>query len=153
MFTAIKTLFSNVSTLIALLQLIPTISDLIHHVETPGVAGPDKKSAVITILTDTLNFATGKLNLKLPTDTILRYANTIIDTLVSIYNAWGQLLPHAATQTASAAVQAPAAIPVTISGPAGAVTPVAPTAVNDPAGVMTHVFPSPILTDNNLGGP
>jgi hypothetical protein len=132
MFSAIKTLFSNIGTLISLLQLIPTISDLVHQVEAPGVPGATKKNAVLTLLADTLNFATGTLHLKLPTTTIMAWANGIIDTLVNILNNFGTLLPHGTTATT-----APVAVATAQSVKPSVI-------IVDTAGVIPQAPPNPM---------
>lgn len=105
MFTAIKALFSNIGTLIALLEMAPTIENLIQQVEKPGVSGTDKKAALLTLLQDTLNVMTNDLKVKLPVTTIMTWAATIVDTLVTILTQAGVLPQH----VASAAVTAPVA--------------------------------------------
>ena len=117
MLTLFKAFFSNIGTLIALLNLIPTLETLIMQVEKPGLTGAQKKANVLTILQDTLSFATGPLKLKLPTATIMAWATTVIDTLVTILNQAGVLLPSTtSTPVGLGPVAAPA--PVVAVNPA-----------------------------------
>ena len=107
MLSTIKLLLSNIGNVIALLQLIPTLIGLVHEVESPGVPGATKKNAVLTLLQDTLNFATGSLKMNLPTTTIMAWANSTVDTIVGILNTFGTLLPHGSVTTPAIAPAAP----------------------------------------------
>jgi ABC-type sulfate transport system permease component len=132
MLASIKLLFSNIGTIIALLQLIPTLTELIHQVEEPGIPGAQKKNAVLTLLQNTLNFATQSLKMNLPVTTIMAWANTIVDTIVNILNDFGKLIPHGSTApvtaTAAPLMAAPAPTPVTV----------------------TNVAPIPVVEANNF---
>jgi hypothetical protein len=122
MFFSIKSIFSSLGAVVALLQLLPSLRALVHEVEAPGVSGADKKQAVLTMLKETLGFATSTLKLTLPVDTVLNYAGGMIDVIVAIENAFGRLLPHAAAAAPAPAVStdvasAPAVATTTDSGP------------------------------------
>ena len=110
MFGTIRNIFASFGTIAGLIQLIPTITALIHQVEEPGVSGAAKKVAVLTLLKDTLGFAGSVLKLALPIDTILSFSGVIIDTIVGIENALGRMT-HAAIPAATVVPAADVNIP------------------------------------------
>jgi hypothetical protein len=95
-------MLSTIKTLIYCLGLIPQVIGLVKEVEAPGVAGSTKKSAVMTLLSDTLTAVQmADPVLKIPAATITGVFETVIDSIVGVLNILG-ILP--ATKTATVAV-------------------------------------------------
>jgi hypothetical protein len=74
--------------LTAIPSLFEAITNLVKQFEVPGVAGPDKKSAVLAVIAAGLS-PLPKMGLTVPTTMILTVADAIIDAVVSAFNAFG----------------------------------------------------------------
>jgi hypothetical protein len=95
-FGTIKNIVSALSILPALLALIPKITELVHQVEQPGVPGATKKASALSLLRACLDLAVSEFGIKVSVDTVMRWADGIIDVIVAVENALDKLLPHAA---------------------------------------------------------
>ena len=90
MFNFLKKISSFLSCIQLLVGLIKPIKEAIEAVEQPGY-GEEKKEAVLNLLREVILTAKGMVpGLDIPEDTILNFADGIIDIIVAFYNLTGK---------------------------------------------------------------
>ena len=99
MLSNITKIVTMMSTLSGLLNLISPIRTLIQQVESTTATGAEKKSAVMQLITTGLTTVESVFSVDLPNDTVLNFADKVIDAIVAIENAIGSFT-HKTTATA-----------------------------------------------------
>jgi len=98
MFTKIKSALEFIGVAMVLMSIVDPIKDLVAMVEDiyrgRKEAGPEKKAFVLEVLEQVLDAAERGLKLELPRDTILSFADAIIDILVRVLHLAG-IFKHA----------------------------------------------------------
>lgn len=89
MLTYVKTIITALSALSGLLGLTPYIRGLVQSVETPGATGEQKKTAVLSLIRESMTAIEASFPIDLPNDLVMRWANSIIDVIVAVENAIG----------------------------------------------------------------
>jgi len=93
MFDKLKGVVEMIGILRILIGLVQPIKELIEIVEElfagEGDAGPQKKAAVLEILATAIDTIEKAFKVELPRDTIISFADSIIDMLVRLFNVLG----------------------------------------------------------------
>lgn len=89
MFANVSKIITMMAALSGLLQLIPSIKGLVQQIEATGLAGPEKKAAVLGLITGGIPVIETAFGVQLPDDLILAWASPVIDALVAIENMVG----------------------------------------------------------------
>ena len=77
---------------ITILAAVPILMDmilkLVKQFEVPGIAGVDKKAAVIAVIKAALDILP-KAGIQVPTEMILSIVSVLIDAIILVYNNFG----------------------------------------------------------------